>query len=207
VLAGPQEQAQHSDFMQDSNSVQVTLALKDGKTSYRMGEAILLDLLFTATEPGYAINTTTTQPASPIDEIMIIPSDGVFSWLEDSSGGHRYYPDYAAMEELSPGAALHILLPLNGVYRIDKPGRYSVHVTTHRLQKGNNTENATPATTNEVSFDVVAMSDAEEQVVVDDACTLSGVRLSQFPTPTPLVEAQRYSHRNLQAHMNSAYEY
>jgi hypothetical protein len=103
VLAGPQEQAQHSDYMQDSNSVQVTLALKDGKTTYRMGEAILLDLSFTATKPGYAIKTTTTQPASPIDEITITPADGVFSWLEDSSGGHRYYPDYGAIEELSPG--------------------------------------------------------------------------------------------------------
>jgi hypothetical protein len=81
VLAEPQEQAQHSDFMQDSNSVQVTLALKDGKTSYRMGEAILLDHLFTATEPGYAINTTTTQPASPIDEITIIPLESLFRFI------------------------------------------------------------------------------------------------------------------------------
>jgi hypothetical protein len=149
------------------DSVQVALALKDGKSTYRMGEAIVLDLSFTANEAGHAINTTTTEPASPVDEIAIAPADGVFPWLEDSSRGHPYSPDYAAIESLSPGTPLHILLPLNSVYRIDKPGHYSVHVKTHRQQEGNATDTTSTATTNEVSFDVEAMSDADEQAIVE----------------------------------------
>jgi len=60
--------AQHLD------SVQAMLALKDGKTTYRLGEGIVLDLSFTANELGYLVDTT-TEPASPIDKITISPVD------------------------------------------------------------------------------------------------------------------------------------
>jgi hypothetical protein len=113
---------------------------------------------------------------------MISPADGVFPWQEDLSRGHGHSPDYAFVEELSAGTPLHILLPLNSVYRIDKPGHYSVHVTTHRLQfrKGapgepvqpgptqeGNTQNSTAIQTNEVGFDVEPMSEADEQLIVE----------------------------------------
>jgi hypothetical protein len=75
LLAAAQVLAQGSD------NVQVTLALKDGKTTYRMGEAIVLDLSFTANDPGHLINSSTQETDSPIDEITILPADGVFPWL------------------------------------------------------------------------------------------------------------------------------
>jgi hypothetical protein len=159
--------AQHLD------SVQVTLALKDGKTTYRTGEAIVLDLSFTAHEPGYLVETN---PSSD-DEITISPADGVFSLR-----GNGYRSDAVSSEVLSPGTASHILLPLNAVYRINKPGHYSVHVTTHRVfrggtsfepvqpgltQEGNTTANATTILTNEVGFDVEAMNEADEEVIAE----------------------------------------
>ena len=107
------------------------LALKDGKTTYRMGDEIVLDLSFAANDSGFAVNTL-TEPHAPIDEITISPTDGVYSWLEDMSRGHSYSPDHSSGEELPAGTPLHILLPPNAVYRIDRPGHYSVHVTTHR---------------------------------------------------------------------------
>jgi hypothetical protein len=64
---------------------------------------------------------------------------------------------------------------VNAAYRIDKPGHYTVRVTTNRLrfpfprptQEDKTTENTTPVTTNEVSFDVGAMSEGDEEAIVD----------------------------------------
>jgi hypothetical protein len=101
---------------QDLDGVQVRLDLKDGKATYRMGEGIVLDLSFTAKQGGYAINSVTTEPPSPIDEISISPSGGVFLCR------HGLLPDYVFFEELSPATPAHIMLPLNELYGFEKPG-------------------------------------------------------------------------------------
>jgi hypothetical protein len=159
---------------QGSDNVQVTLALKDGKATYRMGDPIVLDLSFTANEPGHLINSRPEVTASSIDEITILPTDGAFPWLANASPRQSGPDDVIYREELSPGAPWHILLPVNAAYRLDKPGHYTVRVTTNRLQfpfpptqEDNTAENTTPVTTNEVSFDLEAMSEADEQAIVD----------------------------------------
>ena len=153
--------------------VAVTLTLKDGKTTYRAGEAIILDLSFAANEPGHAIESVTTEPPSAVDEIVISPKEGVSRWLDDASGRHQYMPDYGTPQQLSPGEPSHILLPINAVYRIDKPGSYSAYVITHRVLSGGSASigqihsGTTGIRTNQVRFEVEAMDEADEQVVVD----------------------------------------
>ena len=156
-----------------SDVVQVTLTLKDGKTRYRAGEPIILDLSFAANEPGHAIGSGTTEPPSPIDEIVISPKEGVSRWLDDASGRHQYTPD-AEMppQQISPGEPSHILLPINSVYRIDKPCSYSAYVITQRVLSGGSAwtqihSGTAGIRTNQVWFEVDAMSEADEQVVVD----------------------------------------
>jgi hypothetical protein len=52
-------------FSQDERPpVQVKLSLAAGKTSYRAGEPIRLQLAFTAEKEGYYLNTTTTKPVT-----------------------------------------------------------------------------------------------------------------------------------------------
>jgi hypothetical protein len=156
-----------------SEAVQVTLTLKDGKTTYRAGEPIILDLSFAENEPGHAIESGTTEPPSPIDEIVISPKEGVSRWLDDASGRHQYMPDAETSQQISPGEPSHILLPINSVYRIDKPGSYSAYVITHRVLSGGSSpiERAHNTTvgirTNQVTFEVEPMSEADEQIVVD----------------------------------------
>jgi hypothetical protein len=172
LLAGVHVPAQGTD------NVQVTLALKDGKATYRMGEAIVLDLSFTANEPGHWIDSSTQVTDSPIDEITILPADAVYPWLVNALRGQPQGGphDFFEREVLSPGAPSQILLPLNALYRLDKPGHYTVRVTTHRMefadqpgptQEDNTTENTTRVTTNGGSFNVEAMSEADEQAIVD----------------------------------------
>ena len=151
-----------------TNGVRVQLSLKDGKSSYRIGEPIVMDLEFAADESGYCVNGITTEPASPIDQITITPSDGVFNWLADSSRGHPYVPDYAITSKLDPGGPQHIPLLLNAVYRFDKPGNYTVRVSTARLlNPENSSQNKEPLTSNDVSFTVTPMDEADEQAMVN----------------------------------------
>jgi hypothetical protein len=144
--------------------VRVELSLAEGKTLYRIGEPIRLVLSFTANEVGLSLNGTTTEPASPIDTLVLSPMTGVFPWLDDQARGHRYGPDYGSITDLEVNQPATVGLTLNGVYRFDQPGHYKVHVVTNRVSSGDlqHSQLVGPLTSNEVEFDVVAMADADE---------------------------------------------
>lgn len=136
--------------------VRVELSLAGGKATYRIGEPILLDLKFTATEPDFSLNVTTTEPASPVDTLFLSPTTGVFPWLDDQARGSRYSPDYEAVITLERDEPRTISLPLNALYRFDAPGYYKVHVATNRVS------GVAGLTSNEVTFHVEPMSDDED---------------------------------------------
>jgi hypothetical protein len=136
------------------DEVSLDMALAEGKTQFRSGEPIILQLSFVASATGVSLNTTTTNPASPIDTVLLTPSEGAYPWLEAQARGNRYSPDYAAMTELTPNKPAVINLTLNDLYRFDSAGHYSVRVTTRRT--------GSELTSNEVSFDVVPFSEHEE---------------------------------------------
>jgi hypothetical protein len=151
-----------------NDDLSVRLSLADGKSVFRAGEAITLVLSFTAHGPGYQLNSTVTKPASPIDEIMLSPTSSSFNWLDQYSGRHRYAPDHSHMGTLSANPAL-IKLKLNDWFRFDKPGRYTVRVKTNRVIRSDQPlkpGQALSLTTNEVSFEIKAMSQAEEDTEV-----------------------------------------
>ena len=149
---------------QTAPPVRLELLLPQGKTTFRSGEPILLELSFTATEPGYSLNTTTTDPASPVDTLVLSPTEGVFPWLDDQARGNRYSPDYAGITSLEVNKPETVHLPLNSVYRFDSPGHYTVHVVTRRVGAGDlpNRQPLAALASNEVSFDIQAMSDADD---------------------------------------------
>ena len=158
-----------ASLAQQSPDVQVRLSLPNGKDSYRGGEPIVLELTFTATVPGYQVNEVTTEPASPIDQVLLSPARGVYSWLDDYSRERRYSPDYSTSNELQPGQPVTIELPLNALYRFDESGRYTVHVVTSRISSGDfmHSKAAGALTSNDVSFDTVPMDDADEAAIAE----------------------------------------
>jgi hypothetical protein len=149
---------------QQSPVVQLHLSIKDGKESFQTGEQIILVLTFTAAVSGYEINNVITEPASPVDQILLSPKAGVYPLLDDYSRESRYSPDYCVLNELQPGLAFTIKLPLNAIYRFDEPGSYTVRVISSRVSKSESPDPKSPGalTSNEVSFDTVPMDDAFE---------------------------------------------
>lgn len=144
--------------------VQARLSLAGGKSVYRTGEPIRLVLSFTSEADGYNLNITTTKPASPVDEILLTPADGVFRWLDEYSGKNRYWPDYMTMRKITT-TPVNIALTLNDLFRFDRPGKYTVQVKTRRVSGSERLREPLLLIylmTNEVSFEVVAMTTAEE---------------------------------------------
>lgn len=62
---------------QTPSNVQVELSLAGAKAVYKTGEPILLRLTFSASA-GTSLNVTTTDPASPVDSLVVLPMNGVF---------------------------------------------------------------------------------------------------------------------------------
>ena len=179
-----------SAIAQSPGAAEVQLSLAVNKSSYRTGEPIVLELEFTASESGYSVDTTTTEPASPIDELVLSPKTGVYSWLDDQARGNRYWPDYSAMSALQPGQSVKVKLPLNALYRFDEPGHYTVHVVSKRVSRGSIQARrpVSALTSNDVSFDVVPMSDADE---ADEAASLEEL----IRSAPDLKTAQQYAER------------
>src|SRR5262245_213672 len=153
----------HAQKAGDEAQVRLSLAAKKGV--YRTGEPIRVALSFTSDADGYQLNMTTTKPASPVDEILLTPDDGVSHWLDEYSGGRRYAPDYMSTQKITTTPAI-VELTLNDLFRFDHPGKYTVQVKTSRVSRPERPPeyiHVLNLTSNEVSFEVAAMSKAEEE--------------------------------------------
>lgn len=145
--------------------VHVKLSLADNKATYRIGETIKLVLEFTADHDGYQVDTIPDKSASPTDDISISPDSGVSQWLNELYGGRRYVRDVISLAKLS-NTPTRLELLLNDSIRFDSAGQYSVKVTTRRVTPISTSREyypPIPLTTNEVSFTVELMSDADEE--------------------------------------------
>ncbi len=154
-------------FPQDAVHVQATLSLSGDKKVYRAGEPVRLVMSFTSDRDGYRLNDTTTKPPSAVDAVTISPKAGVRAWADEYTGG-GYYPDYASTRALSQ-TPTKVELTLNDWYSFDRAGKYTVQVTTSRVSGPGARMGEVPSlrlTTNEVSFEVVEMSEEEEAAEV-----------------------------------------
>lgn len=144
--------------------VHVKLSLADNKTTYRIGDPIKLILEYTADREGYQVDTYADGNALPTDNIVVSPESGVCHWLEEYLSGQNYMRDVISLSPLS-GNPVRLELLINTTLRLDRPGRYSVKVITRRVTTVSQPRvyrPPAPYTTNEVSFEIQPMSDADE---------------------------------------------
>ena len=149
-------------------SVRAKLSLAGAKTTFRNGEPIELVLELTADREGYLADVTTDNCDTRTDAVTLNSETGVAHWRSDAFGGG--YRDYSSVERLSNTPA-KIPFVLNDCLRFDQPGRYTIKFTTQRVRpvsaKPTEWLPAIPLTTNEVSFEIVPMTDAQEQQEVE----------------------------------------
>jgi hypothetical protein len=146
--------------------VQVKLRLAEPKSVYKIGEPIKLVMEFTADREGYVVETTSDLDQQGEDNVVISPETGVAHWRTEMTGGVRYLRDMISTQNLSNVPA-RVALTLNDTLRFDTPGRYTVTVTTHRVTKYSKLySRPLTLTTNPITFEVEAMSEADEAAEV-----------------------------------------
>ena len=120
--------------------VEVTLRLAGGRSRFKQGEIVALELVFTNTGPG----TYTLSPRAydrsgrlDVDEISVDPREGVVDPLHDyyhccmfgfAGGGLSSMPAVLTAESQV------IPLDVNEWWRFDRPGRFRLYVTSRRVE-------------------------------------------------------------------------
>ena len=150
-------------FSQDSLDVHARLRLADDKKIYRNGEAIRLVLELTADRDGYTGDKKSERTEPTTDTIAVSPEAGITYWLSELQGGARGMRDVIMPMKLTMTPTT-IPIILNDYVRFNRPGRYTVTVTTTRVapeRSGKYYKPPLSLTTNAFTFDVEQMSEAD----------------------------------------------
>lgn len=149
----------------DPEDIQFVLRLKDGKTQFRQGEIINLELSFTSTKPNtYSANTANYDRSGRLemDKFHVSPKEGTSDPLYDyfHSGGGFMGGGVFGMVKLTE-KPLIINYRLNEWLRFDRPGKYKLHIASPRVsrikdQKSNFGEPlSAPLISNTIEFEIV----------------------------------------------------
>src|SRR4030095_10369598 len=139
--------------------VSVTLATKDGKSKFRVGEPIEVELRFQATESGkYGVWTTSLVRhvrRPEFDHFTVEPSAGVADPLIDSfaqmSGGGGRAPRPAPLSRIPTVVGV----PMNEWLSIRHPGHYRVSAETTRVVTTDNPPTTVTLSSNTIEIDLV----------------------------------------------------
>jgi hypothetical protein len=138
------------------------LAFKDGKTHFRSGEPMVLEITYRPGADGCFL-VSDTQP-SPMDVVELTPTEGAFRWMQGNGAGS----DASMWSQLKANTPALSQLTLNDLYRFDQRGTYTVKVRTSHLRCGEFMK-AKPQelTTNAVTFDVEPFAEADEKALAE----------------------------------------
>ena len=146
-----------------SPTVTANLSLKNGKSSFRSGEEIELEISVRTSEPGCFV-VSDTQP-SPMDKIELTPTDGAYRWVQGDWRGSDGF-SWMQMEANKPAI---IRIVLNDSYRFDERGTYAVKVRTGHVSCGVFSKaEPTELTTNPVTFNVEPFEATEEKQLAEE---------------------------------------
>jgi hypothetical protein len=135
------------------DGVHLRLEVKDGKTSFKMGEPIDLDLTVSGDNPGYEVG------AWDGDHIVLMPTAGTLRW-------RGLFSSDAVQSTALTTQGSTFTSRLNDQYQIKEPGTYAVSMDTWRVMKKptmptgmlQSTENIS----NTVTFELLSMSEEDE---------------------------------------------
>jgi hypothetical protein len=147
---------------QAPSTVNFRLAAKDGKTAFRVGEAVEVEFQFTSSVPGeYAV--WNLRPIRQVrqaeyDHFSIEPSDSVVDPLADifvqmSAGAFSGRPPQPVPLASTPVA---ISLEVNEWLSIRKPGHYRITAETTRVVPANQPQSPLTVRSSTLEIDVVA---------------------------------------------------
>jgi hypothetical protein len=115
----------------DKNSdTTVRLEAHHAQTHFKIGDPIILDLVFSSRSPGYVVNTDTTSYQPVSDLVELAPKDG---WVRSHASFRGQSQNGNALENLDK-SPIRVPVLLNRTITFYEPGQYEVTLTTERLR-------------------------------------------------------------------------
>jgi hypothetical protein len=172
---------------QASNGVRFVLATKDGKTSFRLGEAVEVEFRFESSAPGdYA--AWTLRPVRQVrqpeyDRFIVEPSESVADPLADifaqMSGGMII----GQLPRPTPlkAAPVTVGLQMNEWLSIRKPGHYRITAETTRVVTTAEPSTPVPLRSNSIEIDVIPPEQGWAAVQLQQASAM--LQIADPPAP------------------------
>jgi len=147
----------------------VRLEPHEGQTAFKIGDPVIVDLVFTSRSPG-AVVKTDNNPVRPLSDGIDVSPDGGWVRTHDTLRGQS--TDGNSLASLSSDP-IRVPVLLNRTITFLKPGHYEVTVTTERLRNSSDILRTTPLEdcepcrkTNSVGIDISEMDSSEESALV-----------------------------------------
>lgn len=142
VIAAAQDATQDDETIQQNPpGVTFTLRLKDGKTRFRQGELITVEMLFASTLPNtYKVDTRTYDRSGRLyaDTYHVEPELNTVDPLQDYLESLMFVTSMGGLYSIPPPLEEKpyvIAQDLNEFVRFDRPGKYRLSVTNARTGK------------------------------------------------------------------------
>jgi hypothetical protein len=156
----------------------LTLAPKDGRTKFRLGEAVGLELRFQSSAAGrYAVWTTSTARTvrnAKFDHFTVVPSNGVADPLVDTFAQSSGEVLRGRPPEPVPldGGVVTVGVFLNEWLSIRQPGRYRISAETTRVVMTGPPASSVPLSSNAIEIDVTAPEPGWAEAQLKQAVTV-----------------------------------
>jgi hypothetical protein len=158
-------------FAQVDNAVSLTIRFTDGKTQFHAGEVIPVELTFSASVPDtYDLNTRDYDRSGRLNaEAFHVTPPGRDPLRNYYANGLFMFGGLGSLQVLT-GEAQILREELNEWVALDRPGHYTLYVTTHRVsRRAATTHEPVETRSNSLEFDVLAADPAWQQQVLTSA--------------------------------------
>jgi hypothetical protein len=153
----------------ENSAATVRLEAHDGQTDFKIGDPVILDLVFNSRSQAYVVDTDTS-PYLPVPDLVELAPQG--GWVRSHSSFRGKSQNAAELANLG-SSSIRVPVLLNRTITFQEPGHYDVTLTTERLKASDKWWLSTPLescdacrTTNAVGIDLSARDESEEAALV-----------------------------------------
>ncbi len=146
----------------------VRLEAHNSQTHFKIGDPVILDLVFTSRSLGYVVNTDTTSYLPVSDLVELAPEDG---WVRSHVNFRGQSQNGNALANLG-SSPIRVPILLNRTITFNEPGQYEVTLTTERLRISGDWSQTSPEacdpcrTTNALGIELSARDESVEAALV-----------------------------------------
>ena len=168
----------------------VHLEPHDGQTHFKLGDPVIVDLVFTGPTKKYIVKADNSPYLPPADQIEIAPADG---WLRTRTTSRNLPINITAIASLDADP-VRVPVLVNRTITFQHPGQYQIAITTDRLRLADTIlkppvpdpqQCLTCRTSNAIGIEIADRDAAEEATLV--ASLTQQIESTKEPSPASVL--------------------